>query len=201
MLGNIGPAAGTIFVLILGASIVALWVAPQLLDKWAMRPYFIARDRNYLPLMTSGFVHADFGHLFFNAITFYFFAIPLERYIGTPKFLLLYFAGLLLSQVTSYLKHRNNPQYATLGASGAITAVLFASVVYVPTQTIFIIPIPVPIPAPLFAVGYLAYTWWSARNPRGRINHDAHFGGAITGLVFVALFDPGAYSRALQLLA
>ena len=92
--------------------------------------------------------------------------------------------------------HRDEPEYATLGASGAILAVLFASIVYFPTASLFIVPIPVPIPAPLFAVLYLAYTWFSARGNRGRVNHDAHFGGAIAGLAFVALTDAPAVVRA-----
>lgn len=92
------------------------------------------------------------------------------------------------------------PEYATLGASGAISAVLFASIVYRPEQSLFILPFPFPIPAPLFAVGYLAYTWWSAKQAKGRINHDAHFAGALTGLAFVAIVHPQAYSRALSLL-
>ena len=73
---------------------------------------------------------------------------------------------------------------------GAISAVLFAAIVYFPEMKLFIIPIPVPIPAPLFAVGYVAYSWWSARQARGRINHDAHLGGALFGVVFVMLSDP-----------
>ncbi|MCB1624466.1 MAG: rhomboid family intramembrane serine protease [Pseudomonadales bacterium] len=200
MFEQIGPGARTLLVLIVSLSVLALWVVPGMLDKCVLRPYRLHRDRDYLALLTSGFVHADLGHLLFNTLTFYFFAVPLEHRIGTTKFLLLYFAGLLLSQVTSYYKHRNDPEYATLGASGAISAVLFAAIVYMPTQSIYILPIPVPIPAPLFAVGYLAYTYWSAKQARGRINHDAHLGGALTGLAFVALFDPGAYARALQLL-
>ncbi|HPF26542.1 MAG TPA: rhomboid family intramembrane serine protease [Steroidobacteraceae bacterium] len=200
MFDQIGPGALTLLVLTVGLSALALWVVPGMIDKCVFRPYRLLRDRDYLALLTSGFVHADIGHLLFNMFTFYFFAVPLEHHIGTSKFLLLYFAGLLLSQVQSYHKHRSNPDYATLGASGAISAVLFASIVYMPTQSIYIIPIPVPIPAPLFAVAYLAYTYWSARRARGRINHDAHLGGALTGLAFVALFDPGAYGRALRLL-
>jgi membrane associated rhomboid family serine protease len=101
----------------------------------------------------------------------------------------------VLSDLGTYFKHRNNPEYASLGASGAILAVLFASIVYFPGQSLYIIPIPIPIPAPLFAVGYLAYTWWSSRQARGRINHDAHLGGALTGLAFVALTDPAALYR------
>jgi membrane associated rhomboid family serine protease len=116
-------------------------------------------------------------------------------------FVLLYMAGLLLSQWGSYRKHREDPGYATLGASGAISAVLFAYIVYWPTHSLYMFFIPLPIPAPLFGVGYLAYTIWSAKQNRGRINHDAHLGGALAGLAFVALFDPGAYLRAWELVA
>jgi membrane associated rhomboid family serine protease len=200
MFNQIGPGAALLLALIVIASALALWVTPGLLDKCAFRPYYLKRRRDYLPLITSGFVHADLPHLFFNALTFYFFAIPLERMIGTTSFLALYFLGLLMSQVQTYYKHRDNPEYATLGASGAISAVLFAAVVYMPTSSLFIFPIPVPIPAPLFAVGYLAYTWWASKHARGRINHDAHLGGALTGLAFVALFDTAAYGRAASAL-
>ena len=111
----------------------------------------------------------------------------------------MYALGLLVSDAGTWLKHRADPAYASLGASGAILAVLFASVVYFPTQSLFLLPLPVPIPAPWFAVGYLAYTWYAARYLRGRVNHDAHFGGAITGLAFVAVTDPDAWRRALSL--
>jgi membrane associated rhomboid family serine protease len=131
-------------------------------------------------------------------MTFYFFGFGLERTIGTTHFMTLYFAGLLVSHLGTYIKQKNNPEYACLGASGAISAVLFASIVFYPEQSLYIIPIPVPIPAPLFGVGYLAYTWYAARNPHGRINHDAHLGGAITGLVYVALIEPQAYTYLLS---
>jgi membrane associated rhomboid family serine protease len=160
----------------------------------------VARGRGRATWITSGFVHADLPHLLFNMVSFWFFGIPLEREIGTPKFVLLYVLGLMLSQVSTYLKHRNDPQYASLGASGAIAAVLFAAIVYFPTMSLIIFPVPVPIPAPLFGVGYLAYSWWSGRQNSGRINHDAHLGGALVGLVFVAVFDPWAWSRAIALL-
>jgi membrane associated rhomboid family serine protease len=108
--------------------------------------------------------------------------------------------GLLASQLGTYFKRRNDPEYASLGASGAISAVLFAAIVYFPQMQLFIIPIPVPIPAPLFAVGYVAYSWWSARNARGRINHDAHLGGALFGIVFVMITDSQAWAGMLKTL-
>jgi membrane associated rhomboid family serine protease len=198
MFSGIAPASLVILAVNIGLSLVALG-NPQLIQRLVFRPYEFARGRNRHTIFTSAFVHADLGHLLFNMVTFYFFgATLLEWLIGTPKFVALYSAGLLLSQLGTYLKQRNNPEYATLGASGAISAVLFASIVYVPTQKISFIFIPIGIPAPLFAIGYLAYTVWSARQNRGRINHDAHFAGALAGLVFVAVTDPAAWARAIH---
>lgn len=187
-----------IFAATIVASLVALYASPQLLERCLFRPYWLRRKRQYETLVTSGFVHADLAHLAFNMITYWFFAFPLEQRIGGVRFAILYFASLVLSEVGTYLKHRNDPQYASLGASGAISAVLFASIVYFPAQKLFIFPFPVPIPAPLFAVGYVWYSWYSARQQRGRINHDAHLGGALVGLAFVLLTDPGAYANLLR---
>lgn len=188
------------FAVTLLVSLIGLFAAPRLIERSLLRPYWLVRRREYHRLVTSGFVHADLGHLLFNMITFYSFAFALERYIGAARFAALYGAGLLLSNLGTYFKHRNDPDYASLGASGAILAVLFASIVYFPNQSLYILPIPLPIPAPLFAIGYLAYTWWSSRQAKGRINHDAHLGGALTGLAFVALTDPAAFQRLLAVI-
>lgn len=178
-----------------GVSLAGLYGSPKLIEQSLFRPYWFLRRRQYATIVTSGFVHADLPHLIFNLVTFYFFAFQLERQIGSARFLALYLIGLVVSDVGTYFKHRHEPEYASLGASGAISAVLFASIVYFPWQKLFIIPIPVPIPAPLFAIGYVAYSWYSARHARGRINHDAHLGGALAGLAFVLLTDPGAYAK------
>jgi membrane associated rhomboid family serine protease len=182
-----------IFVVTIATSLLGLFGNPKIIEHSLFRPYWFLRRRQYDSIVLSGFVHADLMHLIFNMMTFYFFGFLLERAIGSLNFLLLYFAGLLVSHLGTYIKQKNNPEYACLGASGAISAVLFAAIVFFPDQSLYIIPIPVPIPAPLFGIGYLAYTWYAARNPQGRINHDAHLGGAITGLVYVALVEPSAY--------
>jgi membrane associated rhomboid family serine protease len=200
MLNGVGPAALFIFAANIVLSLVGLFAAPQLIERCLFRPYEFAQGHRRATAITSAFVHADLPHLIFNMITFWFFGVPLERRIGTTQFVLLYAAGLVASQIGTYLKHRNQPEYATLGASGAISAVLFAAIVYAPTSRLMILPIPFPIPAPLFAVGYLAYSWWSARQNRGRINHDAHLGGALAGIAFVALTDPHAFGRALDVI-
>lgn len=192
------PAATCIFLITISLSLIALYVSPGMLERSLFRPYWLLRRRQYATAVVSAFVHADLMHLIFNMMTFYFFAFPLERYIGTFWFVVLYAAGLLVSHAGTWVKQRNNPEYACLGASGAISAVLFAAIVYFPEQSLFIIPIPIPIPAPLFAVGYLAYTYYAAKHPHGRINHDAHLGGAVTGLLFVALLTPGAYGSLMR---
>lgn len=191
-------AALVIFIVTIAYSLIGLYGSPKLIDRSLFRPYWFLRRKQYDTAVLSGFAHADLMHLIFNMMTFYFFAFPLERYIGTVPFVVLYLAGLLISHAGTYYKQRRNPEYASLGASGAISAVLFAAIVFFPEQSLFILPIPVPIPAPLFAVLYLAYTYWAAKHPHGRINHDAHLGGAITGLLFVAVVAPGAYGHLLR---
>ncbi len=183
-----------IFVVTIAASLAGLYGNRQIIDRSLFRPYEFLRKKQYASVISSGFVHADLPHLIFNMMTFYFFAFPLEKQIGSVRFAALYFLGLVVSDVGTFLKHRDDPQYASLGASGAISAVLFAAIVYFPWMELFIIPIPLPIPAPLFAVAYVGYSWWSARQARGRVNHDAHLGGALFGLLFVLLTNPGAYS-------
>jgi membrane associated rhomboid family serine protease len=194
---SLRSAAGIILCLTAFVSLLGLLAVPSLIRAAALRPYWLVRNSEYWRLLSSGFVHASLSHLFFNLLTFYFFGFALERRIGTGAFVVLYAAALLISNVGTYFKHRQEPEYATLGASGAISAVLFAAIVYFPTSRIYILPLPVPIPAPLFAVLYLAYSFYQARRSTGRINHDAHIGGAVTGLVFVAVTDPAAYGRLL----
>jgi membrane associated rhomboid family serine protease len=181
-------------------SLLGLFVMPAIVRLAALRPYWLVRNSEYWRLISSGFVHANLSHLFFNLLTFYFFAFALGRRIGTMRFLVLYTLGLLLSNLGTSYRHRNEPDYASLGASGAISAVLFAAIVYFPASSLYILPIPVPIPAPIFAVLYLAYSYYQSRQSAGRINHDAHIGGAITGLAFVAVTDPAAYGQLLGLI-
>jgi membrane associated rhomboid family serine protease len=191
------PAATAILVAMLAASLLALYKMPSILDRHLLRPYWLLRRHQYATVITSGFLHADLPHLLFNAFTFWAFGFSLERAIGTPAFVALYAFGLLVSSAGTWLAHRHQPDYASLGASGAILAVLFASIVHTPSQSIIMFPIPLPIPAPLFAVLYLGYTIYAARQPaRGRINHDAHLSGAVAGIVFVLLTDPAAIGRA-----
>lgn len=179
-------------------SLAGLWFAPRLIEWNLFRPYWFLRARQYWTAVGSALVHASLSHLLLNAMTFWFFAFPLERVIGPLRLVILYAFGLAVSDAGTWYRYRNDPNYASLGASGAILAVLFAAIVYFPRQSIFILPIPVPIPAPLFAVCYLLFSFYSARRRRGHINHAAHFDGALAGLAFVLVTDPQAWQRALN---
>jgi membrane associated rhomboid family serine protease len=192
------PLAALLLLAIAGASVYGLLVSPRFIERNLLRPYWLAREHEWATLVTSGFVHADVAHLLFNGITFWAFGFGLERRIGSERFLALYVTGLLASSLGTWWQHRREPEYRTLGASGAILAVLFASIVYTPTASIYMLPIPVPIPAPLFAIAYLAYTVFAARRRRGHVNHDAHLSGALAGLAFVALTDAPAFGAALR---
>jgi membrane associated rhomboid family serine protease len=193
------PGSLTLLCIIVAFSALALWAAPNMLTRNLLRPYWMLKERTYSTLITSGFIHGDFGHLLFNSLTLFFFGPALERRIGTEKFLALYLIGLVVSSLGTVYKQRNNPDYAALGASGAILAVLFAYIVYYPTQNIYLY-FALPIPAVLFAFGYMAYSWWASKNRRDNINHDAHLDGALTGLIFVGLTDLPAWKRAFQLI-
>ena len=189
------PATLSLLCLIVGFSSLALWVAPKMLARNLLRPHWMLKERDYGTLITSGFIHGDFGHLLFNSLTLFFFGPDLERRIGSAKFLALYFLGLVLSSLGTVYKQKDNPDYAALGASGAILAVLFAFIVYYPTRMLYLY-FAIPIPAVVFAFGYVAYSWWASKNRRDNINHDAHLDGALTGLIFVGVTDFAAWKHA-----
>jgi membrane associated rhomboid family serine protease len=190
------PAAYSILLLIVVVSGLGLMGAPRIIERNLLRPWRVVRNHEYSTIVTCGFVHADFGHLLFNSLTLFSFGPNMERTIGTTRFLALYLIGLGVSSLGTVYKHRNNPDYASLGASGAILAVLFAYIVYYPTNMILLFF--VPMPAVVFAFAYLAYTWWASSNSRGRVNHDAHLDGALTGLIFVGITDYDAWRHAFR---
>jgi membrane associated rhomboid family serine protease len=194
------PGVTVILLLTIAVSLLGLYAQPKLIALSLFRPYYLLRNRQYYSLFSSGLVHANIPHLLFNMLTLYFFGPPLEQVIGTSRFVVLYVLALALSEVRTWLQQRDNPNYAALGASGAVSAVLFAAIVYFPNQSLYILPFPIPIPAPIFAVGYLLYSWHLARQGRDGVNHNAHIDGAITGLLFVALTDADAYRRLLAML-
>jgi membrane associated rhomboid family serine protease len=173
---------------------------PRLRQQLILWPPAVRRNNEYWRLLSYGLIHADGMHLFFNMFTLFFAGRYIEAYLtlrtGFVGFPLLYLGGLVVSILPSYLKHQNDPNYYSLGASGAVSAVLFAFVLLQPTATIYVFVIPMP--AIVFGVLYLAYTWYMDRQSRDNINHSAHLWGAGFGLMFMSLLEPQLVGRMLH---
>lgn len=184
------PVASIIFIFTLVTSLYA-FNDTTLYGKFMLHPYSVYRKQNIYTLITSGLIHANWMHLIFNMFTFYAFAFTLESQIGSLRFGLVYFIGLVLSDIPSVVKHKNDFHYHSLGASGAISAVLFSYILLFPLNKLYIFPLPFGIWAVLFGILYLVYTYYMSRNSRDNINHDAHLFGALTGLIVTILLVPG----------
>ncbi|HEY1406978.1 MAG TPA: rhomboid family intramembrane serine protease [Spirochaetota bacterium] len=165
--------------------------SPSRMYGWMLSPFKMKTMRSYSAFITSGFIHSDIGHLVFNMFTFYFFAFALTNMMGPVAFAVLYFASMIISNLPSFIQNRNNASYASLGASGAIAAVVFGYIMYDPLSRIFIMFIPIGIPAFVYAFLYLAYCAYAARKQGDMINHSAHFWGSLAGIAITILFDPG----------
>ena len=168
--------------------------SPKIIDDLIFWPPAITNRQQYYRFITCGFIHADFMHLGFNMFTFYFFGSIMEAYypgrLGLPKYYfgILYFGALIISVLPTYLKHRNDTEYRSLGASGAVCAILFAFILIQPWQIIYVLFVPVP--AIVYAVLFLVYSAYMSRKGGGNINHDAHFYGALFGVVFTIAVHP-----------
>ncbi len=141
-------------------------------------------------MFTSGFLHADWMHLIFNMYTLYIFAPIVISYLGEVNFLLIYVGSLLLGSVLSFVFHKNEPYYSAIGASGAVSGILYASILLFPEQDLYFFFIRKPIPAYIFGVGYLLYSIYGMKNRQGNIGHDAHFGGAAAGYLITLALQP-----------
>ncbi|QLE02656.1 rhomboid family intramembrane serine protease [Galbibacter sp. BG1] len=143
--------------------------------------------------ITSGFLHVDVSHLLFNMITLYFFAPIVVQYLGDPKFLIIYFISLLAGSLLSLIFHKEDYHYSAVGASGAVTGVMYAAILLQPDMRLAFFFIPIPIPAYIFGIGYLLYSIYGMKARIGNIGHTAHFGGAIGGYVMTLLFMPSLF--------
>ncbi len=141
-------------------------------------------------MVTSGFLHVDIAHLLFNMVTLYFFAGKVIGWFGPGKFLGIYFISLLGGSLLALFFHKNEPYYSAVGASGAVTGILYSAILLEPTMSLYIMFIPIPIPAYVLGIGYLLYSIYGMKNKLGNIGHTAHFGGAIGGYLTTLLFMP-----------
>ena len=141
-------------------------------------------------MLTSGFLHVDFAHLFLNMFTLYFFADVVINWFGAPKFIIIYFISLLAGSLLALFFHRDEPFYSAVGASGAVTGILYAAILLQPSMKLFIMFIPIPIPAYILGIAYMLYSIYGMKNRVGNIGHTAHFGGAVGGYAVTLLFKP-----------
>jgi len=185
------PSAIIIFLITIGISLYTLYKNHNLLYAWILSPRRVYYEKQFHLIITSGFLHADLMHLLFNMFTFFFFAFRLEAVIGTVNFLIVYFGSMILSVISTILKKKDDYGYGSLGASGAISGLVFASVLVAPNSTMMIMPIPIPIPAYIFAVLYLVWSYFAAKKAQDMINHEAHFWGALAGIVLMIILIPG----------
>lgn len=186
---HIAPVACFIFAITLITSIMT-FSNPEWFGKLMFHPYSVHRNQKSYTLLTSGLIHADYMHLAFNMITFYGFAFQLEAMMGHWQFAVLYIVSLVLSDLPTLVKHKNDFHYHSLGASGAISAVVFSSIVYAPMSMMMILPLPFAMPAVIFGILYLVYCHYASKHARDHINHDAHLFGALCGIAITIILNP-----------
>ena len=188
---------------LIGITCLVSWMAfnnRKLMDRLILWPPAIDQHRQYDRLVTYGFIHGDFMHLLFNMVTLFFFGQQIEqlmaRVMGVWVYPLFYLSALVVSILPTYLKNQKNPNYLSLGASGAVSAVLFGFVLLAPWSTIGVMFIPMP--AIVFAVLYVGYSIWMDRRGGDRINHSAHLAGAAYGVLFMVIMEPRVLGIFLQ---
>lgn len=172
------------------------WQQPRLLEALIFWPPGVAKGQ-WWRLLSHGFIHADGAHLLFNMVTLYFFGTVMEQVlaprIGAVGFGLFYLAGILIAILPSLFRHRSDAKYRSLGASGAVAAMLFAYILLQPWSLLFVFFVPVP--AIVFAAVYVLYSIWAQRRGSGNINHSAHLWGGAWGVVFLVWLEPRLVSR------
>lgn len=168
--------------------------------------YQVWHRKQWYRLLTSGIIHSGWGHLIFNMLTLYFFGTVVEQFFGAVfgnvlggiLYIVLYISALAVSSVGDLIKYRDNWNYNALGASGAVSAILFASILFAPKMGIYIYLIPIPVPGYIFAPLYLLYCWYMAKRNMDNIGHTAHFLGAVYGLLFPLVCKPDLFSFCLS---
>lgn len=177
-------------------------------DKLKFDACEVWHGKQWHRMLTYGFVHGSWGHLLFNMLTLFFFGGVVEKYFGVAfgqtagiiLYIVLYLSAILVSTIGDLYRYRDDCSYSAVGASGAVSAVLFASILFEPKMGIYIYFIPIPVPGYLFAPLYLLYCWYMAKRNMDNIGHSAHFWGAIYGFLFPLLFRPGIFMHFTALL-
>ncbi|MDO4251486.1 MAG: rhomboid family intramembrane serine protease [Moraxella sp.] len=183
----------TIIVLITVIISILAWQSNAVMSRLIFDPVAITRFKQYDRFLTHGLVHGDAMHLLFNMFTLYSFGRVLESFylykLGSLGFVIFYVLAIIVAIIPTFIKHKNNPRYLSLGASGAVSAVLFAYILFDPWNMIYLFAI-IPLPAILFAVAYVAYEIYSNKKGNSNINHSAHLYGAAFGILATIALEP-----------
>jgi len=168
----------------------------EMKSKMIFNPYLIHTDRQWYRFISSGLIHADWIHLLVNMYVLYFFGNSVEifyrevfREKSTQYFLLLYFGGMIMSVLPTFGKHKNDPGYNALGASGAVSSIVFAFILFAPLQKLCLYGL-LCLPGIIFGIAYLIYCYYASKKGGDNINHDAHFWGALFGFFLTIVLKP-----------
>jgi membrane associated rhomboid family serine protease len=185
---------------------ISLWgfYEKSLFEKLQLNPYSIYHRNQWYRVITHGFLHADYIHLLVNMIVLFSFGYSVENQFdilanqgelgsATTHMLILYFMGMVIATSTTIFKQKDNYSYNSIGASGAVSAVVFASIFFSPKSTILIMGL-IPIPAFVFGILYLFYSQYKSRKDNDNVNHDAHFIGAVFGFIYPIIVKPSLFN-------
>jgi membrane associated rhomboid family serine protease len=174
------------------------------LRGFMMNPYMITSRNQYYRFLSSGFIHRDHMHLLLNMFSFYFFGGAIEQVFkilfgdwGGVYFILLYLSAIVVSDLPTYLKHRNDPGYNSLGASGGVAAVIFAFIILLPLEKICLY-IAFCMPGFILGTLYVVFSYYQGRKANDGINHDAHLYGALFGMIFCIILYPESLPNFIQ---
>jgi membrane associated rhomboid family serine protease len=199
----------TLFIIIITVIITVIaFNSEEVMLKLMLNPYQVVQKKEWYRVITHGFLHVDWTHLIINMIVLYSFGsnvyrwfqqLSLSGYINSPAltYSLLYIGGIIISSLITLVRHRKNRWYNSVGASGAVSAVIFTSIFFSPLDRLYFFAV-LPIPGIVFAVLYLIYSSYMSRRSRDNINHDAHFLGAVYGFAFPILIDIDLLSNFLS---
>lgn len=160
--------------------------------RYAFSPDKILVLKKYDVLVTAGFLHTGWLHLIFNMVSLYLFSQSVEAFMGPVKYLVIYFASLVGGHLFALLVNRHVANYLSVGASGAVCGIIFASIAIFPGMSIMFFIIPIPIPAWLYGMAFVAYSIWGIRSGKDNIGHEAHLAGAVAGLLITCIMFPDA---------
>ncbi|WP_196888814.1 rhomboid family intramembrane serine protease [Aureivirga sp. CE67] len=184
-----------IVLLIIGINVLVSWKGfndPYFRSKYLFYVGRIFEGERYR-MFTSGFLHADWMHLIFNMYALYFFSGVVFNEFHLLNFLLIYFGSLFVGNFISLLFHKHEYNYTALGASGAVSGIMYASIMLAPLREIALFPIPIPMPSYVFGIAYLLYTIYGMKKQIGNIGHSAHLGGAATGFALTLMMKPSLF--------